>query len=132
MSENTTKSLTRNQELVMQTLSKAALPMSAYKILDELRENGFRAPLQVYRAVDKLQELGLVHRLESLNAFVACSHPSCQKQETLVFMICETCNQVDEIADDSLSEKLEELAKKRKFKAERSAIELRGECAKCA
>lgn len=131
MHDTVKRDLTKNQELVMQTLSKAASPLSAYMILDQLREDGFRAPLQVYRAVEKLQEFGLVHRLESLNAFVACSHPSCQKQETLVFMICETCNQVDEIADDNLSDKLHELAAARNFNARRSAIELRGSCAQC-
>ena len=63
--------LTRNQTMVMAALTKSQAPMSAYAILNQLREHGFRAPLQVYRALDKLGELGLVHRLESLNAFVA-------------------------------------------------------------
>ena len=69
--------LTKNQTLVMGALSQAKGPLSAYTILDELRDDGFRAPLQVYRALEKLVELGLVHRLESLNAFVACQHTSC-------------------------------------------------------
>jgi Fur family zinc uptake transcriptional regulator len=62
--------LTKNQSLVMGALSQANGPLSAYTILDELREHGFRAPLQVYRALEKVVEFGLVHRLESLNAFV--------------------------------------------------------------
>jgi hypothetical protein len=66
-------------------------PLSAYTILDQLRDQGFRAPLQVYRALDKLVEFGLVHRLESLNAFVACRHPDCEDHETIAFMICEKC-----------------------------------------
>jgi len=66
--------LTRNQSLVFGALSRAEGPLSAYTILDQLRDDGFRAPLQVYRALDKLVETGMVHRLESLNAFVACSH----------------------------------------------------------
>ncbi len=65
--------LTRNQSLVFNALDGASGPLSAYDILDKLRADGFRAPLQVYRALDKLVEYGMVHRLESLNAFVACA-----------------------------------------------------------
>src|SRR5690606_24509193 len=48
--------LTRNQELVLGTLAHAEAPLSAYDILDRLRSEGLRAPLQVYRALDKLTE----------------------------------------------------------------------------
>lgn len=70
-----TPQLTKNQALVMGALTHSDGPLSAYTILDKLRDQGFRAPLQVYRALDKLLEYGLVHRLESLNAFVACACP---------------------------------------------------------
>jgi Fur family zinc uptake transcriptional regulator len=73
--------LTKNQSLVMGALTNSDGPLSAYTILDQLRDHGFRAPLQVYRALDKLVEFGLVHRLESLNAFVACRHPGCDGHE---------------------------------------------------
>lgn len=55
-----TPQLTKNQSLVMGALAHSDGPMSAYTILDKLRDNGFRAPLQVYRALDKLLEYGLV------------------------------------------------------------------------
>jgi len=55
--------LTKNQSLVMGALTRADGPLSAYTILDQLRDQGFRAPLQVYRALDKLVEFGMVHRL---------------------------------------------------------------------
>ncbi len=131
MGEHANRDLTKNQTLVMNTLSKASSPMSAYSILDELRDEGFRAPLQVYRAIEKLQEFGLVHRLESLNAFVACSHPTCENEETVVFMICERCNTVNEVADDKLKDTLKVLANSNDFTAHKSTIELRGACAEC-
>lgn len=53
--------LTRNQSLVYEVLSKAEGPLSAYTILDQLRDEGFRAPLQVYRALEKLLEIGRAH-----------------------------------------------------------------------
>lgn len=124
--------LTKNQNLVMQTLSKAEGPMSAYGILDELRDEGFRAPLQVYRALEKLMELGIVHRLESLNAFVACQHPDCgHSHQTIAFTICDTCGQVAEISSNQLAQQLANIALEDGFSLTKSTIELRGQCANC-
>lgn len=123
--------LTKNQALVMGALSQSDSPLSAYTILDQLRDDGFRAPLQVYRALDKLVEFGLVHRLESLNAFVACRHPGCDAHQTIAFMICETCGQVNEISDPSLADRLKKLASKAGFALKKSTVELRGLCSNC-
>lgn len=128
---HTVHDLTKNQSLVMGTLSQSEGPLSAYTILDKLRDDGFRAPLQVYRALDKLVEFGLVHRLESLNAFVACRHPGCDGHETIAFMICETCGQVNEITDGSLAKRLKSLAAEADFALKKSTVELRGICASC-
>jgi Fur family zinc uptake transcriptional regulator len=124
--------LTKNQSLVMGALSQANGPLSAYTILDELREHGFRAPLQVYRALEKLVEFGLVHRLESLNAFVACQHTSCggDRKEN-VFAICEKCGGVQELANDRLLDVVKNLASDIEFRLSESVIELRGLCASC-
>jgi Fur family transcriptional regulator, zinc uptake regulator len=73
--------LTRNQSLVLEKLTQNDQPMSAYTLLDELRGDGFKAPLQVYRALDKLVAQGRVHRLDSISAFVACQHPECEGVE---------------------------------------------------
>ena len=124
--------LTRNQSLVFGALSRAEGPLSAYTILDQLRDDGFRAPLQVYRALDKLVESGMVHRLESLNAFVACRHPGCDSHQTMAFAICETCGKVAEISDDALETRLRDLAGESGFAVKRAVVELRGLCADCA
>lgn len=125
--------LTKNQTLVMGTLSQANGPLSAYTILDELRDDGFRAPLQVYRALEKLVELGLVHRLESLNAFVACQHTSCggDRKENVLFAICEKCGNVQELVNDKLLDTVKMLASEAEFTLSQSVIELRGQCASC-
>ena len=126
-----TADLTKNQSLVLGALSKADGPLSAYTILDQLRENGLRAPLQVYRALDKLVEYGLVHRLESINAFVACSHPECENHSTMAFMICESCDKVSEITDDKLTTRLDAVAQSAHFARSKTTIELRGTCQSC-
>ena len=123
--------LTRNQTLVYGALTGADAPLSAYTILDHLRDNGFRAPLQVYRALDKLVEFGMVHRLESLNAFVACRHPECDTCETIAFAICERCGKVAEVADEKLARQLRALAKEAGFAPRKSMVELRGTCHAC-
>lgn len=124
--------LTRNQSLVYGALEAAGGPLSAYTILDRLREEGFRAPLQVYRALDKLLEFGIVHRLESLNAFVACRRPDCDTHATVAFAICEKCGHVTEVADENLAAQLGRLAREAGFALSKSTVELRGICAGCA
>lgn len=123
--------LTRNQELVLGTLNGAAAPLSAYDILDRLREQGLRAPLQVYRALDKLVERGLAHRLESLNAFVACADTHCHRKGLIAFAICADCGKVDEFADEVIEQRLGQWAATTGFKVERTTMEIRGKCAEC-
>ena len=126
---NTSTDLTRNQGLVLGVLRQAAAPRSAYDILDGLRADGFRAPLQVYRALDKLVERGLVHRLESLNAFVACAHPG--EDHLPAFLICTDCRRVAETAAPAGRGMLEAAASASGFRLERILIDAEGCCAHC-
>ncbi len=123
--------LSQNQKLVMDVLERQAAPLSAYMILEELRDDGLKAPLQVYRALEKLMSFGMVHRLESLNAFIACSHMSCESTGATAFVICDKCEHVQEICDDSVSAFLSSLAEKTKMKTSKSSIELHGICDGC-
>lgn len=128
--------LTRNQNLVLETLSKTEFPLSAYTILDQLRDEGFRAPLQVYRALDKLLEFGLIHRLESLNAFVACAHPHHQEHGHLhgiaAFAICDQCGQASEFSEPDIEVCVQQWTQKNHFHATKTTLEIRGLCANCA
>ncbi|MCV0394207.1 MAG: transcriptional repressor [Rhizobiaceae bacterium] len=124
--------LTRNQTLVLSKLEGQEGPLSAYQLLDLLRDDGFRAPLQVYRALDKLMRAGLVHRLESLNAFVACSgHAHAHAGDVTAFAICDQCGQVIELSDRLVSERLDEWVSKTGFKPTGAVLEFRGACAAC-
>jgi Fur family transcriptional regulator, zinc uptake regulator len=123
--------LTRNQTLVLDKLSKTDQPMSAYTLLDKLRGDGLKAPLQIYRALDKLVAQGRVHRLESISAFVACQHPDCASHAATVFMICEKCGKVSERADSGVAVALSAVARTESFAVSRTSIELRGACNKC-
>lgn len=128
-----TLTLTKNQTLVLDVLSKSEGPLSAYTILDKLRDNGFRAPLQVYRALEKLLEFGLVHRLESMNSFVACAHRehTCCSHGTVAFAICEACGNVSEFHDHVIDDQLKAWTGANGFKPSKTTIEIRGLCAAC-
>jgi len=124
--------LTRNQQLVLTELNDAETPLSAYTLLDNLRTQGLRAPLQIYRALEKLMIAGLVHRLESLNSFVACQHAHCHHHKTIAFTICDDCDRVSELSDDELSKMIGTIASNNEFRLEHSVVELRGRCQACS
>lgn len=124
------KALTPNQKKVLGVLQETDSPLSAYAILDQLRSEGLKAPLQVYRALDKLIALGHVHRLESLNAFTACCHPD-HTHNSVIFTICEACDLVTEVHDNALDDALHNLTDQQQFKPRSAVIELRGLCQSC-
>ncbi|SMD17706.1 Fur family transcriptional regulator [Rhizobium sp. RU36D] len=125
--------LTRNQSLVLSVLQSSDQPLSAYRILDRLRDDGFKAPLQVYRALDKLIEAGRIHRLESLNAFVVCSHSKHGQIHPRItaFQICESCGKVDEFHSEMVEDALGVHARSSGFKIRSTTIEVHGLCACC-
>ena len=70
--------------------------VGAYDIIERMAEHGPRpAPITVYRALDFLLAHGLVHKIESRNAFVACSHS--HEGQPAALLICETCGTVSEL-----------------------------------
>ena len=125
-----TSKLTKNQSLVLEALSGARQPLGAYALLDRLRNEGFKAPLQVYRPLDQLAAIGLVHRLESLNAWTVCCAES--HQGTPIFAICNDCGMVTEHLDEQLSSTIEALPEMSGFVPDRSIVEIYGQCGECS
>lgn len=125
--------LTRNQSLVLSVLQSSNQPLSAYTILDRLRDDGLKAPLQVYRALEKLLDAGRVHRLESMNAFVVCCHSKHGQIHPRItaFEICEDCGKVNEFHDTTIEDALAKHAKGSGFKIRSTTIEVHGLCAEC-
>ena len=64
--------LTPRRRHVLEALLDSHRPLGAYEIIERLARHGRPAPITVYRALDFLRDNGLVHRIESRNAFVAC------------------------------------------------------------
>ena len=123
--------MTRNEELVHTFLTQSKTPLSAYDILHGLRGDGIRAPLQVYRALNKLIDKGTVHRIESKNAFVACSVHDCPGHATTIFMLCTACDAAEEFSDTKLATALLGFCDRRNFDPTRTVVEITGLCEKC-
>ncbi|MEP4891328.1 MAG: transcriptional repressor [Aliiglaciecola sp.] len=121
---------TNLREKVYELLLSKSSSVGAYELLDELKvtESGAK-PATVYRSLDFLLEFGLVHRLESTNAFVACHHFDCS--HPVQFLICDNCGLVKEIQSEGLKETLDKQAKSVGFKVSKQTIEAHGTCALC-
>jgi Fur family transcriptional regulator, zinc uptake regulator len=89
------RKLSRNQSEILSCLREAKEPMSAYAILDRVRTAGISHPPTVYRALNELMQKGMVHRLQSRSAFIACDHGACDGR--YAFAICRQCGKVVEI-----------------------------------
>lgn len=112
-------------------LRSAEGPLTAYQVLDAVRAQGISAPPTVYRALNRLVEEGLAHRVESINAYVACSH-SHHDDEAAIFAICDDCGVVTEIDDEGAISKLRHTAESSAFVIQNVAIEIRGLCGECS
>jgi len=116
---------------ILELLLKADKPVAAYWLIDRLRTNGkLVAPPTVYRALNALQRAGLAHKVESLSAFTACSHPDHDHQGQ--FLICSECGQTEELADHEFADRMRASAADRGFRPAHQVIEVMGTCANCA
>jgi Fur family zinc uptake transcriptional regulator len=123
--------LTDQRKAVLQLLCVSDKPLSAYELLDRMRgvvKNP--TPPTVYRALDFLLEQGLVHKLESLHAYVGCTHP--EHPHASQFLICDNCGEVAEVEDTSVAKSLKAAGKALGFRTKRPIVELLGTCAQCA
>ncbi|HML45101.1 MAG: transcriptional repressor [Hyphomicrobium zavarzinii] len=118
-------------KLIFTALQESGRPVSAYEIIDQLRDRATLAPQTVYRALDRLIASGSAHRLESLNAFVACCQSTHKGAGAAVFAICDDCGTVSEFAEPRAVEALASWAKKAKYTVRAMTLELRGRCSAC-
>ena len=122
--------LTALRKRVLALVWTSHSPVGAYDILDRLsREQGRAAPPTVYRALEFLLEQGLVHRIESLNAFVGCPHPG--KTHSGQFLICRDCGAAAEMQDRTIDRAISSQAAACGFTVEGKTVEVRGLCPAC-
>ena len=105
-------------------------PVKAYDLLDRLKKiHPGSAPPTVYRALDFLLEVGLIHKIESLNAYLGCGDPA--SGHSGQFLICRKCSSVAELNDISTSKNLQSMARSVNFSVDKMTIEITGLCDHC-
>ncbi|TVQ57424.1 MAG: transcriptional repressor [Rhodobacteraceae bacterium] len=121
--------LTPVRARALEILLESHRAMGAYDLLQRLNAEGLGSqPPVAYRALDFLVEHGFAHRIEKLNAFIACSHPG--EGHAAAFLICRACGAVAETAappDDAIAEMADAVG----FAVERAVVEIEGRCPRC-
>ena len=121
---------TAQRRRVLELVWNSHKPVGAYDILDSLNQGGNKAaPPTVYRALEFLIEAELVHRLDSLNAFVGCSDPGVSHSGQ--FLICRSCKSVAELDDVQINATVDKMAAGLGFTAISQTLEIQGLCQNC-
>ncbi len=122
--------LTPLRRRVLEMVWQSHEPVGAYDLLNQLQKEKSRAaPPTVYRALEFLLEHGLVHRIETLNAYVGCGEP--HSHHGAQFLICRDCGAVAELDDSDISRTILNKAKHQGFQVQRQTIEIMGLCPDC-
>lgn len=146
--------LTSLRRRVLERVWASPRPQGAYALLDALNQTpaptatpahdagdsgagevGVRdrplAPLSVYRALDFLLEQGLVHRLETLNAYIGCIQPE-HAGHAGQFFVCDLCGVAAEIVDSRVDAAIAAVAASTGFTVSGApTVEVRGICQDC-
>lgn len=130
LAETRGQRMTKIRRKVLRLLLENPEPSKAYDLLANLDGEGSAKPPTIYRALDFLQDVGLAHKIESLNAYVACGHAS--HNHSAVFMICDQCGGAEELHALATTEALNTETDAAGFKVSRAVIEARGLCRACA
>lgn len=125
--------LTPIRARVLGFIAQAGQPVKAYDLLEQMRVDagvGSAAPPTVYRALDFLLGNGFIHKLESINAFIACHHPSAEPH-SVPFLICDGCHNAVELEDEQVAYALDARARATGFVPRAQVLEVHGLCADC-
>lgn len=118
-------------ELVLRVLQSNVKPLSAYKILEKVKEFGIKSPPIVYRALDTLMKIGKVHKINELNTFIACDCEEDHQHLLSILTICQSCNEVSELHDHIVIDHLVKLKTLNIYLANKAVIELPIMCQNC-
>jgi len=122
--------LTELRRAVLELVWRGHEPVGAYALLDALKQSHPNAaPPTIYRALEFLAAHGLIHRIESRNAFIGCDHP--ERPHAGQFLICARCSNAAEIDDPSVTRALSKSASDFGFAVTRQTVELSGLCPSC-
>ena len=130
LAESRGQRMTRIRRKVLRLLLESTAPAKAYDLLANLDGEGSPKPPTIYRALDFLQNVGLAHKIESLNAYVACGHAS--HSHSAVFLICDTCGGAEELHAVTTTDAIAAETKAAGFKIAHAMVEAHGTCRACS
>ncbi len=123
--------LTPLRRRVLELVWQSHRPVTAYALLERLVQDGHRAQAPtVYRSLEFLMESGLVHRVESMNAYLGCNQP--WHGHDVGIFICRVCGDVAELSDTAISRGIERGADRIGFTVESRVVEISGTCRACS
>lgn len=125
--------LTPLRRAVLEEVASSHTAVGAYEVLDRMatRQGRRLAPISIYRALDALVDVGVVHRLESRNAFFACHAAHAGEREQIV-LACSRCGTVAEVPGPDLFRSISQAAGRDGFQAQTTLVEVIGLCMACA
>jgi Fur family zinc uptake transcriptional regulator len=122
--------LTPLRRQILEIIYKQKKPVKAYELIRLISTRDHSAkPPTVYRTLDFLLKVGLIHRVETLDAFMACCHP--RHEATSQLLICGACGDVQETESNSFAAAIKTLGASRKFQPQSQTIEIQGLCSSC-
>ena len=122
--------MTAPRRRVLELLLQAGQPVKAYDLISAFGDSGEPAkPPTVYRALDFLEKQGFVHRIESLNAFVACREG--ERTHAAAFLICDCCGRSEEVVPVG-AELLERAGARSGYQLTSITMEGHGLCEACS
>lgn len=122
--------LTAIRKRILELICTSHKAIGAYELLDLFKQEDAKAkPVTIYRALDFLMDVGLVHKVESLNAFIGCLQS--EKQHQTAILICDNCKNAYEVDATIVYENLLNISQDLQFKTQKLTIELCGLCVNC-
>ena len=124
--------LTSIRRRVLELIWSSHRPIGAYSLLEVLKqERANAAPPTIYRALEFLLEQGLIHRIESQNAYIGCPNPDPDQQHKGMFLICTDCGNAVELEETKIDRLLRNSASNQGFVIESRTVEAAGLCPEC-
>ena len=121
---------TEPRKRVLRTLLNCKKPMGAYEILKVLSTEQHQVkPATIYRAIDFWQEHGFIHKINSSNSYITCSHGHSHDHSFIA--ICDWCSESFELSADGLPAIVTQALQENHFLLNQSATELHGKCKQC-
>lgn len=123
--------LTPQRKTVLDIMLTANKAMSAYDLLDLLKEHEPQAkPPTIYRALEFLLEQGFIHKVESVNSYIVCPDFDDLDHISILF-ICDRCKKIIEKHSSDIEKNLKKLAEQSEFLIRHSVLEIHGLCQAC-